>query len=49
MSASTLLSGRSRMTLFFLLRPLTLFQGDDMDADAQGQDDDGDSDDGAHM
>ena len=37
------------MTLFFLLRPLTPFPGDDMDADAQGQDDDGDSDDGAHM
>ena len=33
----------------FLLRPLTPFPGDDMDADAQGQDDDDDSDDGAHM
>jgi len=33
----------------FLLRSLTPFPGDDMDAEAQGQDGDDDSDDDAHM
>ena len=33
----------------FLLRPLTPFSGDDMDAEAQGQDGADDSDDDAHM
>ena len=33
----------------FLLRPLTPFPGDDMDAEAQGQDGADDSDDDAHM
>ena len=33
----------------FLLRPLTPFPGDDMDAEAQGQDGADDSDDDVHM
>ena len=33
----------------FLLRPLTPFPGNDMDAEAQGQDGDDDSDDDVHM
>ena len=33
----------------FLLRPLTPFNGDEMDAGAHGQDDDADSDDDVHM